>query len=427
MLYTSIGVNYTIDTERKKRKMATEPQLTPEQMDMLVLKDDADGDGVTDFNDLCPGTPAGAKVNAQGCPEDSDGDGVPDVMDDEPATAAGAPVDEHGVTITDDMFLKDYLNYKDSGNVTIITSRVESFGPTRQSGPAKPKRIYTVQVGSDVEGISEAQIQALLSIPDVRTIERGDTTIFVVGSYDALPEAVRRQLALKGSGVNGRVVAEEDGRIIDVDGEAAAAQAGMTGEAAPAAKSGTVVRVQLGAYRQKLSKNIFEGVPDLVVIKGDDGLTRYYTGSFTDVNDAAKHKVNMLMKGFDGAFLVAFKDGKRVSLKQAGARLTGPENLKSMPEGGINKDAIRYRVQLGTFAGNVPSDVMGKYIELGNVTPVTSSDAVRYYYGSFTTRAEAEEAKRMLVEKGLSDAFVVGDMLGRIIPAEDADRVLQGR
>jgi len=428
-LFTSFSLSYAIDVDRKKRKREKEPAITPEQMDMLVLKDDEDGDGVTDFNDLCPHTPSGARVSAQGCPEDTDGDGVPDVMDDEPATAQGLPVDARGVAITDEQFLADYLNYKDSGNVNILTSRVESVGPSRRgTTPAKAKRVYSVQVGSDVEGITEAQMQQLLSIPDVRTIERGDTTIFVVGAYEALPEAIRRQLGLKTGGVDGRVVAEEDGRVIDIASEVAAAQAGMGAEpGTPAAKGEATVRVQLGAYRQKLSKNIFDGVPDLVVLTGDDGLTRYYTGSYTDVNEAARHKVNMLLKGFDGAFLVAFKDGKRVSLKEAGARLTGPENLKSRPEGGINKDAIRYKVQLGTFAGNVPSDVMGTYIEIGNVSSVPSADAVRYYFGSYTTRAEAEDARQMLIAKGLADAFVVGDMLGRTIPAEDADRVLQGR
>ena len=427
-LFSSFSLNYAINVDRKKAKRLAEPQLTPEQMDMLVLMDDEDGDGVTDFNDLCPQTPAGAKVSAQGCPEDGDADGVPDVMDDELASAAGAPVDERGVTITDGMFLKDYLNYKDSGNVNIVTSRVESFGPSRKSSsPKTAKRVYTVQVGSNVEGITEAQMQQLLSIPDVRTIERGDTTMFVVGSYEALPEAIRRQLNLNTGGITGRVMAEENGQLIDIGPEVATAQGGMGSEAGgPVTKGEAIVRVQLGAYRDKLSKNIFDGVNDLVVLKGDDGLTRYYTGSFTEVNDAAKHKVNMLLKGFDGAFLVAFKDGERVSLKDAGARLTGPENLKSLPEGGISKDAIRYKVQLGTFAGNVPSDVMGKYIEIGNVSSVTSADAVRYYFGSYTTRAEAEAAKTTLVQKGLADAFVVGDMLGRTIPAEDADRVLNG-
>ena len=91
---------------------------------------------------------------------------------------------------------------------------------------------------------------------------------------------------------------------------------GARGTPHPRAPRNTVVRVQLGAFRDKLGKDIFTGIPDLVVIKGDDGLTRYYTGSFTDVNPAATHKVEMLKKGFNGAFLVAFKDGKRVSLKR---------------------------------------------------------------------------------------------------------------
>jgi hypothetical protein len=426
-LFTSFSLNYAIDVDRKKRMREREPNITPGQMDMLVLRGDEDGDGVTDFNDLCPHTPTGAKVSTQGCPEDTDGDGVPDVMDDEPATAQGMPVDERGVGITDEMFLADYLNYKDSGNVNIIATRVESTGPSRKAGTtAKSKRVYSVQVGSEVEGITEAQMQLLLSIPDVRTIVRGDTTVFLVGAYDALPEDIRRQLTLKDGGLAGRVVAEENGRVIEMPEEVDAARSGMGADASgPAPTNEAIVRVQLGAYRGKISAKVFEGVPDLVVVKGDDGLTRYYTGSFTDVNQAARHKVNMLLKGFDGAFLTAFKNGKRVSLKEAGARLTKQESLKNGPQNGIGKDAIRYKVQVGTFAGNVPSDVMGKYIEIGDVSSVTSEDAVRYYYGSYATRAEAEAARKMLMNKGLSDAFVVGDLLGRTFSAEDADHLLQ--
>ncbi len=42
---------------------------------------DTDGDGVPDRLDKCPGTPAGVKVDANGCPLDRDGDGVPDYLD----------------------------------------------------------------------------------------------------------------------------------------------------------------------------------------------------------------------------------------------------------------------------------------------------------------------------------------------------------
>ena len=169
---------------------------------------------------------------------------------------------------------------------------------------------------------------------------------------------------------------------------------------------------------------LFKGIDDLVTIKGDDGLTRYYTGVYTDINEAATHKVNMLAKGFSGAFLVAFKNGKRVSLKEAGAKLTSPESLKDVAVNGVDKESIRYKVQLGAFAGNVPSDVMSRFIEIGDVTNVTGTEDTRYYHGSFKTREEANAALKSVQEKGVTDAFVVGEIKGRIILAEDADSIL---
>jgi len=63
---------------------------------------DSDGDGVTDDRDRCPGTPAGAKVDANGCELDSDGDGVVDRLDQCPGTPAGARVDAKGCELDSD-------------------------------------------------------------------------------------------------------------------------------------------------------------------------------------------------------------------------------------------------------------------------------------------------------------------------------------
>jgi OOP family OmpA-OmpF porin len=57
---------------------------------------DEDGDGVSDTDDLCPGTPSGVDVDGDGCPFDDDGDGVYNYMDDCPDTPAGAAVDAAG-------------------------------------------------------------------------------------------------------------------------------------------------------------------------------------------------------------------------------------------------------------------------------------------------------------------------------------------
>jgi len=63
---------------------------------------DADADGIPDHKDKCPGTPAGAKVDAKGCPTDEDHDGVFDGLDQCPGTPTGAKVDAHGCPLDAD-------------------------------------------------------------------------------------------------------------------------------------------------------------------------------------------------------------------------------------------------------------------------------------------------------------------------------------
>ena len=424
-LYSSFSIGYAIPLERKSRKTKKVPTLDTEQLDLIVYRDDQDGDGVPDYQDRCPHTPTGVKVDLNGCPLDGDADRVPDHRDDEAGTEAGAFVSQRGVTLTDEDHLLAYMQYIDSGIVKMDHSRRESFGPLPDKRPA-PKRVYVVKVGSQVEGISEDLIQKILSIPDVRTIERNDTTYYVVGNYEAMPEALRRELELRGIGIEGMVMAEENGQLIDISKDIVLERAKLSGTGDFSEEKGrTTIRVQLGAYRRKLSEDIFRDVPDVVTINGDDGLTRYYTGSFTDVNDAARHKVQLLLNGFDGAFLVAFRDGKRISMKDAGAATTGPEDLRSIPSGSINKDLLRYRVQVATFAGNVPVNDMGPILEIGEVEPITDPGSVRYFHGSFKTRAEAEKALQGVKAKGFKDAFVVGQIAGHIINADDADHLMQ--
>ena len=72
---------------------------------------DADGDGVPDYLDKCPNTPTGVKVDATGCPLDSDGDGVPDYLDKCPNTPTGVKVDANGCPLdSDGDGVPDYLD-----------------------------------------------------------------------------------------------------------------------------------------------------------------------------------------------------------------------------------------------------------------------------------------------------------------------------
>ncbi len=73
---------------------------------------DSDGDGIFDASDLCPDTPRGLAVDAQGCPVDSDKDAVPDYLDKCPATPAGVAVDAEGCPRdSDNDGIVDYLEH----------------------------------------------------------------------------------------------------------------------------------------------------------------------------------------------------------------------------------------------------------------------------------------------------------------------------
>ena len=72
---------------------------------------DLDGDGVPDSKDRCPNTPAGSRVDENGCQLDSDGDGVPDELDMCRETPSGVPVDAKGCPLDHDGDgVPDYLD-----------------------------------------------------------------------------------------------------------------------------------------------------------------------------------------------------------------------------------------------------------------------------------------------------------------------------
>jgi len=68
----------------------------PAPVPVVVLVGDDDKDGVNNNDDICPNTPAGAKVNAKGCELDSDHDGVVNSKDKCPNTPVGNVVNSEG-------------------------------------------------------------------------------------------------------------------------------------------------------------------------------------------------------------------------------------------------------------------------------------------------------------------------------------------
>ncbi len=89
----ALGVMLCSDGEEV---MAAEPEPEPEMVKSVPA--DYDRDGVPNDKDLCPGTPLGTEVDANGCKldGDDDNDGVANSLDYCPDTPAGVAVDANG-------------------------------------------------------------------------------------------------------------------------------------------------------------------------------------------------------------------------------------------------------------------------------------------------------------------------------------------
>ena len=70
-------------------------------------------------------------------------------------------------------------------------------------------------------------------------------------------------------------------------------------------------KVQLGAYSSEKTKNTFGTLPDIHFIK-TGAFYKYYSGKFTNEASARAIIPEAKALGFKGAFLVRFKNGKRI-------------------------------------------------------------------------------------------------------------------
>ena len=72
--------------------------------------------------------------------------------------------------------------------------------------------------------------------------------------------------------------------------------------------------MQVGAYRNPISQDLFKGFAPLMGEKVSNGIIRYTAGIFLDFSSADEAKKNIRALGYKDAFVVAFKDGKRVGV-----------------------------------------------------------------------------------------------------------------
>ena len=419
-LMSSFSISYNFLKHDKKDQI----KEFDEDIDYLAYDmDDEDGDGVIDFIDECPWTPAGVEVDEKGCPLDKDGDFVPNYKDDELETREKAPVTPNGVEMTDEMIFEAYQRYLDSTGMFADTeTRVIAGNKT------KKKKTYKVQIGEFTEAIDADLVDKFLSIPDVEIKTFGDTlTVIAVGNYDNLPEAIKRKIQLTGEGYDAAIVVEQekDGTFKSV-GDKANNMGVSDVKGDPINSQGLIFRVQLGAFSKRLTKKDLKGLKNVMEIKADDGLYKYlYAQSYKTIEEAANRKLDLAVDyGVKDAFIVAYKDGKRIPLSEAGVTSSVPENIKSNDKV-YDKNFIKFKVQIGTYKNQLPTEVLSKFMEIEGVEQASIDNGLtRYTAGEFTSYDEAEKFKEEVAAKGITGAFVIALHKEELIPVNKAKEIL---
>lgn len=472
-MYTSFAFQYDLVIKRKDKDTLSDAYF--DDVNWLAIDSaDYDHDGVRDWTDKCQCTPKGVPVDTSGCPFDEDKDGVPDYADDELQSPPGVDVNARGVALTDEYWQDWYNHYMDSTGEYSQKVVVENF--YAQTSKAKQDSInqalaneknYTIELGRYQGPLPADAMTYILSIGDIRSaiLSDNNTVVYTSGSFKDINKAVRkRDQYIEGGNSKARIgyfknddfIALTDDEISTLAGNATPVSTGTnsattnTTATTTASTSTTntntavnsheednnsfgkddvVYRVQLGAYKHKISRSVFSNAGYVVEIEADNGVYRYVTKGFKSINEAAALKANMVVDGYADAFIAAYKNGKRIPLDKTAATVTSKtkENLDEKAVfSSVNKDLISFRIQLGALRKPGDTDFEEKTKEFTGIEKqATASGMLRYLVGDYKDYSKADKYREELNSKGYPEAFVVAIFKGEIISIQEALELLK--
>ncbi|MFY7706923.1 MAG: SPOR domain-containing protein, partial [Flavobacteriales bacterium] len=255
----------------------------------------------------------------------------------------------------------------------------------------------------------------------------------------------------------------------------------------PAMPEGTYYSVQIGAFRNPIPQNLFDEFAPVIGDKLSSGITRYIAGFFMTFDQADDIKMEIRRLGYNDAFVVAYRNGKRVPLYEA-MTVTEPDALASMEKeyaygdggvapsqrandmsGNVNARAeeniaternatkgtstpapsvngkrtdyykgvantvaatqietvkgLFYTVQIGVYSKPVPAT------NIKNISPVnselTANNKIRYTSGIYNNLDAAVNQRNVAKGLGINDAFITAYYNGEKITLSEADRLIK--
>jgi hypothetical protein len=470
--YSSITLQYDLISKTRSKNKKYQDTLS-DTFWFAFDKDDSDKDSIPDLADECQGTPEGAKVDARGCPLDDDNDGIPNYRDKELNTGPGLPVNDKGVAQTDAYWQEWYDNYL---NDSIANDRTTEYAGNIYANVTKEPKVkkenFVVELVRYSGAIPTDELAFLLSIGDINTttLDDGTTVVYANGDSDNLSSVIKRRDEFRTTGnksagvsrIKGNEIIQvqdeelqrllqseiEDLLNIDVNDTSAASIAAVAAakEAVMnAAKFDTtqsvseevfapdavVYRVQLGAFKNRISTKVFNTSAGVLELKTGENIYRYVTKGYKTIEGAASVRADLVLQGYSDAFVSAYKGGKRIAMSEAGG--TMEKNYKedlseNKTFNTIDKTLLIFKVQLGPLKKASQTAAMDERLKdlAGVEKETTISGQTRYTAGGdFTNYDAVEKFRKDLETKGYTEAFIFATFKGELISQQEAMELLK--
>ena len=162
---------------------------------------------------------------------------------------------------------------------------------------------------------------------------------------------------------------------------------------------GIVYQIQMFATKRKASLKSLKGLSPVYEVPGANGHKVYRVGLFRTYSDVLANLNTVKKLGFRSAFIVAFVDGKSVTVAKARAKEKEKPQVQELYE--VRIVPAGGELDSGVAAG-VRQQAPGKDI----ARSVGADGAVTYVVGPFADKAKAEELALFVKAMGVKEAFL---------------------
>jgi Flp pilus assembly protein TadG len=168
--------------------------------------------------------------------------------------------------------------------------------------------------------------------------------------------------------------------------------------------TGVYYKVQVGAFRNDIPQNLYDEFAPVCGEKLNNGITRYTAGFFVTLQSANQVKQAIRGIGYKDAFVVAYRDGKRIPIYEALAITNGTEMIADAARTSNNVNAT---VADKTSAKSVAS----------NASSSTANNA------STAALASSESTKATTLAPKLNDVPDYYKAEGNAVPADQVEKI----